>query len=179
MGLRQRVRSAWEILCRFLQIVHGFSTVIWGLFSPFFWLNMWCHVRWYLISCDPLNDSRCQHNKEVNEAVEAGLYNNFTRYGKMTMHLLLSQWGIYLKQGSDETLFCIAFARFVSGFQLRAYLIHAVCLIFVMQTIDNILNNWGKESFISFWWYTWRHLYLDLLFTCFMLDTYYRRSVRQ
>jgi hypothetical protein len=27
----------------------------------------------------------------------------------------------FFKQGSDETLFCIAFARFVSGFQLRAY----------------------------------------------------------
>ena len=34
-----------------------------------------------------------------------------------------------------------------------------------MQTIDNILNNSGPYSFISFWWYTWRHLYLDLLFS--------------
>jgi hypothetical protein len=35
-----------------------------------------------------------------------------------------------------------------------------------MQTIDKyILNNSGKDGFISFWWYTWRHLYLDLLFS--------------
>jgi hypothetical protein len=32
----------------------------------------------------------------------------------------------------------------------RAYL-HAVCWIFTMQTIDNILNNSGKDSFFSFW----------------------------
>ena len=32
----------------------------------------------------------------------------------------------------------------------RAYL-HAVCCIFTMQTIDNILNNSGPYSFISFW----------------------------
>jgi hypothetical protein len=32
-------------------------------------------------------------------------------------------------------------------------------LIFTMQTIDNILNNSDKDSFISFWWYTWRDLY--------------------
>ena len=43
----------------------------------------------------------------------------------------------FFKQGSDETFLCIAFARFVSGFQLRAYL-HAVCLIFTIQTIGNI-----------------------------------------
>jgi hypothetical protein len=46
----------------------------------------------------------------------------------------------FIKQGTNETLFFIAFAIFVSGFQLRAYL-HGVCLIFTMQTIDNILNN--------------------------------------
>jgi hypothetical protein len=28
-----------------------------------------------------------------------------------------------------------------------------------------VLNNSGKDGFISFWWYTWRHLYLDLLFS--------------
>ena len=39
-----------------------------------------------MISFDPLNDSEMSTLKEVNEAVEAGLYNNFTRYGKMTMH---------------------------------------------------------------------------------------------
>ena len=39
---------------------------------------------------------------------------------------------------------------FFSGFQLRAYL-HAVCWIFTLQTIDNILNNSVKDSFISFW----------------------------
>jgi hypothetical protein len=55
----------------------------------------------------------------------------------------------FFKQGSEETLFRIAFARFVSGFQLRAYL-HTVCLIFTMQTIDNILNNSGKDSLNSF-----------------------------
>jgi hypothetical protein len=38
---------------------------------------------------------------------------------------------------------------FFSGFQLRAYL-HAVCLIFTMQTIDNILNNSGND-FNYFW----------------------------
>ena len=52
--------------------------------------------------------------------------------------LKIYSYGTFFKQGSDETLFCIAFARFVSGFQLRAHL-HAVCLIFTMQTIDNIL----------------------------------------
>jgi hypothetical protein len=50
------------------------------------------------------------------------------------------------------------------NFQIRGHL-HAVCWIFTMQTIDNILNNSGPYSFISFWWYTWRHLYLDLLFS--------------
>jgi hypothetical protein len=72
--------------------------------------------------------------------------------------LKIYSYKTFFKQGSDDTLFWIAFARFVSGFQLRAYL-HAVCLIFTMQTIDNILNNSGKDSFISFWWYTWRDLY--------------------
>jgi hypothetical protein len=99
--------------------------------------------------------------EEFHEAVEAGLYNKFTRNGKMTMHfyhneqfiLKIYNYKTFFKQGSDETIFCIAFARFVSGFQLRqlrAYL-HAVCLIFTMQTIDNILNNSGKDSFNSFW----------------------------
>jgi hypothetical protein len=63
----------------------------------------------------------------------------------MTMHfyhneqfiLKIYSYKKFFKQGSDETLLCIAFARFVSGFQLRAYL-HAVCLIFTIQTIDNI-----------------------------------------
>jgi hypothetical protein len=95
--------------------------------------------------------------EEFNGDVEAGLYNKFTRYGKMTMHfyhneqfiLKIYSYKTFFKQGSDETLFCIAFARFVSGYQLRAYL-HAVCLIFTMQTMDNILNNSGKNSFISF-----------------------------
>ena len=96
--------------------------------------------------------------EEFNEAIEAGLYNKFTRYGKMTVHFYLKEQFIlkiynyktFFKQGSDESLFCIAFARFVSGFQLRAYL-HAVYLIFTMQTIDNILNNSGKDNFNSFW----------------------------
>jgi hypothetical protein len=67
--------------------------------------------------------------EEFNGAVEASLYNKFTRYGKMTMHfyhneqfiLKIYSYKPFFKQGSDETLFCIAFARFVSGFQLRAY----------------------------------------------------------
>ena len=42
------------------------------------------------------------------------------------------------------------------GFQLR------VCWIFIDKYV---LNNSGKDGFISFWWYTWRHLYLDLLFS--------------
>ena len=87
----------------------------------------------------------------------AGLYHKFTRYGKMTMNfyhneqfiLKIYNYKTFFKPGSDETIFCIASARFVSGFQLRAYL-HAVCLIFTMQTIDNILNNSGKDSFIPF-----------------------------
>ena len=33
---------------------------------------------------------------------------------------------------------------------IRAYL-YAVCWIFTMQTIDNILNNSGPYSFIYFW----------------------------
>jgi hypothetical protein len=37
------------------------------------------------------------------------------------------------------------------GFQLR------VCWIFIDKYV---LNNSGKDGFISFWWYTWRHLYL-------------------
>jgi hypothetical protein len=68
--------------------------------------------------------------EEFNEAIEAGLYNKFTRYGKMTVHfyhneqfiLKIYNYKTFFKQGSNETLFCIAFARFVSGFQLRAYL---------------------------------------------------------
>jgi hypothetical protein len=51
-------------------------------------------------------------------------------------------------------------------------------LIFTMQRIDNIFNNSGKDSFNYFWWYTWRDLYLDLLFTC-MFDRYYARSARR
>jgi hypothetical protein len=57
--------------------------------------------------------------------------------------------GSFLTEGSGGTLFCITFARFFSGFQLRAYL-HAVSWIFTKQTIDNILNNSGKDSLISF-----------------------------
>jgi hypothetical protein len=124
-------------------------------------------VRWYLISFNPLNDWRCQHLKRSTKAVEAGLYNIFTRYGKMTMHfyhneefiLKIYSYKKFFKQGSDETLFRIAFAIFVSEFQLRAYL-HAVCLIFTMQTIDNILNNSGKDSFISFWWYIYMKAFI-------------------
>jgi hypothetical protein len=96
--------------------------------------------------------------EEFNEAVEAGLYNKFTTYGIITLHLYHNEQFIlktysyktFFKQGNDETLFSFAFATFVSGFQLRAYL-HAVCLIFTMQTMDNILNNSGKDSFIFFW----------------------------
>jgi hypothetical protein len=51
----------------------------------------------------------------------------------------------FFKQLSGGILFCIAFARFFSGFQLRAYL-HAGCWIFTMQTIDNILNSSDKDS---------------------------------
>jgi hypothetical protein len=46
--------------------------------------------------------------------------------------------------GGSQNLFCISHARFFSGFQLRAYL-HAVCWIFTIQTIDNILNKSGKN----------------------------------
>ena len=75
--------------------------------------------------------------EEFNGAVEAGLYNKFTRYGKMTMNFYHNEQFIFkiysyktfFKQGSDETLFLIAFT---------------------MQTIHNILNNSGKNSFISF-----------------------------
>jgi hypothetical protein len=92
--------------------------------------------------------------EEFNEAVEAGSVINLQGM-EMTMHfyhneqfiLKIYNYKTFFKQGSNETLFCIAFARFVSGFQLRAYL-YAVCL---MQTIDNILNNSGKDSFNSFW----------------------------
>ena len=87
--------------------------------------------------------------EEFNEAIEdkftryGKMNNKLTRYGKMTKHfyhneqsmLKIYNYKTFFKQGSDESLFCIAFARFVSGFQLRAYL-HAVCLIFTMQTID-------------------------------------------
>jgi hypothetical protein len=74
-----------------------------------------------------LNDSEMSTLEEFNEAVEAGLYNKFTRYGKMTMHVYRNEQFLlkilsskrFFKQGSDETLFCIAFARFVSGFQLN------------------------------------------------------------
>jgi hypothetical protein len=71
-----------------------------------------------------LNDSEMSTLEEFNEAVEAGLsLNKFTRYGKMTMHVyrneqfilqILSSKRIF-KQGSDETLFCIAFARLSSS----------------------------------------------------------------
>ena len=75
--------------------------------------------------------------EEFNEAVEAGLYNKFSSYGKMTMHfyhnerfiLKIYSYKTFFKQWSDGTLFCIAFARFVSGFQLRAYL-HALMFDF-------------------------------------------------
>jgi hypothetical protein len=57
--------------------------------------------------------------EEFNEAVEAGLYNKFARYRKMTMHfyhneqfiLKIYNYKTFFKQGSDETLFCIAFAN--------------------------------------------------------------------
>jgi hypothetical protein len=35
-------------------------------------------------------------------------------------------------------------------FQYKVSGLHAVCWIFTMQMIDNILNNSGKDSFISF-----------------------------
>jgi hypothetical protein len=62
--------------------------------------------------------------EEFNKAVEAGLYNKFARYGKMTMHfyhnerfiLKIYSYKTFFKQGSNKTLFCIAFARFGSGF---------------------------------------------------------------
>jgi hypothetical protein len=47
--------------------------------------------------------------EEFNEAAEAGLYNIFTRYGKMTMHfyyneqfiLKIYNYKTFFKQGSD------------------------------------------------------------------------------
>jgi hypothetical protein len=54
--------------------------------------------------------------------------------------------GRFFKRGgrSNFILYCV-----------RAYL-HAVCWIFT--------NKSGKDGFISFWWYTWRHLYSHMLF---------------
>ena len=51
--------------------------------------------------------------EEFNEAVEAGLYNKCTRYGKMTVHfyhneqfiLKIYNYKTFFKQGSDETIF--------------------------------------------------------------------------
>ena len=51
--------------------------------------------------------------EEFNGAVEAGLYNKFTRYGKMTMNfyhneqfiLKIYSYKTFFKQGSDEPLF--------------------------------------------------------------------------
>jgi hypothetical protein len=51
--------------------------------------------------------------EEFNEAVEYGLYNRFTRYGKMTVHfyhnkefiLKIYSYKTFFKQGSEETLF--------------------------------------------------------------------------
>jgi hypothetical protein len=45
----------------------------------------------------------------------AGLYNKFTRYGKMTMNfyhneqfiLKIYNYKTFFKQGSDETIFCM------------------------------------------------------------------------
>ena len=56
---------------------------------------------------------RCQHLKSSTGAVEAGLYNKFTKYGKMTMNcyhneqfiLKIYSYKTFFKQGSDETLF--------------------------------------------------------------------------
>jgi hypothetical protein len=69
----------------FLQIV--VFRQFWGLFSPFLWGNNISNcsikhviiVRWYLISFNALNDSEMSTLEEFNEAVEAGLYNKFTR----------------------------------------------------------------------------------------------------
>jgi hypothetical protein len=60
----------------------------------------------------------------------------------------------------DSILFILYCARMISS-QDFSYELN----IYMPETIDNILNNSGKDSFISFWWYTWRHLYLDLLFS--------------
>ena len=51
--------------------------------------------------------------EEFNEAVDSGLYNTFTRYGKMTMHFYHNEqfilkiycYKMFFKQGSNETLF--------------------------------------------------------------------------
>jgi hypothetical protein len=59
--------------------------------------------------------------------------------------LKIYSYSKFFKQGSDETFFCIAFARFVSGFSYEL-IYHAVCLNFTMQKIDNILNNSGEDS---------------------------------
>jgi hypothetical protein len=66
----------------------------WGLFHHFFWGNNISNcsikhvitVRWYLISFNALNDSEMSTFEEFNRAVEASLYNKFTRYGKMTIN---------------------------------------------------------------------------------------------
>jgi hypothetical protein len=56
--------------------------------------------------------------EEFNEAVEAGLYNKFTTYGKMTVHFYHNEqlifkiynYKTFFKQRSDESLFRIAHA---------------------------------------------------------------------
>jgi hypothetical protein len=76
----------------FLQIV--VFRQFWGLFHHFFWGNNISNcsikhvitVRWYLISFNALNDSEMSTFEEFNRAVEASLYNKFTRYGKMTIN---------------------------------------------------------------------------------------------
>jgi hypothetical protein len=51
---------------------------------------------------------------------------------------------------------------FLFDFSLIPCYLHAVCWIFTMETIDNT----RIALFLSeFWWYTWRQLYLDLLFS--------------
>ena len=68
-----------------------------------------------MISFNALNDSEMSTLEEFNEAVEAGLYNKFTRYGKMTMHfyhneqfiLKIYNYKTFLNKGAMKLYFVL------------------------------------------------------------------------
>ena len=56
---------------------------------------------------------------------------------------------VFLNEGGGQTLFCSTHDS-SQDFSYELIYMHAVCWIFTVQTIDNILNKSGKKGLLSF-----------------------------